>query len=480
MDVGILLLLVVGAVVLVLLGIHVAIALGTISLLVIGLMNGFGVALDLLSTTFYRGLQVYEFGVVPLFVLMGVILAQTRLSSEIFESAAHLLRRIPGCLAVATVVGNAGFSAVTGTSLASAAAFSGIAYGPSVKRGYDRRLVLGAVAGSSVLGMLIPPSILLILYGVLTETSIGALFIAGIVPGLLLTLLYGIGIVIAAKVRPSLVGVGAEVAAEGIAVPEPLAALTTEVPPHSLASSGIGISDTTGGLLEEPTTHRDHGETAVESSWRIIVRPWPVAMLAFLVLGGIYGGLFTATEAGAIGALGALVIAAARRELPPRKLIEVLVRTGVTTASLMFVIVAAKLYARVLAMTGFVGEVSRWFQELEASSLVVLGLFIILIIVMGMLLDSTSILLLIVPIAVPILTGLGFEAVWLGVVLVVAIEIGLITPPLGLVAYTIKSSLGDEVTLEEIFAGSFPFVVVMLLFLVLLVLFPPITLWLGG
>lgn len=415
-------------------GVHVAVALGLTSFIAVWLIRGsLDVAMEFLSTTFYRGIQVYEFGVVPLFVLMGVTLGQTRLSLEVFEAANYLLRRVRGSLAMATVLGNAGFAAVSGSSIASAAAFAGIAYRPMTALGYNRRFVVGAIAGSSVLGMLIPPSILLVVYGILTQVSIGQLFIAGVIPGMILAVMYCLGILLLVQARPQL------------------------------------LRATSGNPGAEAQNR--------EGNWRILFRPWPIVFLAVLVLGGIYGGLFTPTEAGAVGAFGALVVATLKRELDRDKLREILKTTGLTTGALMLLLISAQMYSRSLALSGMIEGFEGWLRQLAVPSLVVLVLFFLVIIVLGMVVDSTSILLLVVPIAFPILTGFGYHPVWLGIVIVVAVELGLITPPFGLVAYTVKASLGDEVELEDVFLGSVPFLAVMVLFLALLVSFPVLTVW---
>lgn len=466
---------VVALVALVLAGVHVAIALGFVSFTAIWVIQGdIAIALDFTATTTYRSLQVYEFGVVPLFILMGVILGKTKLSIEVFAAANVLLYKIRGSLAMATVIGNAGFAAVTGSSIASAAAFTGIAYSPMRLSGYDRRLIVGSIAGSSVLGMLIPPSVLLIIYGILAQVSIGQLFLAGVIPGIILAVIYCLGIAVIARLRPESVG---DVATLDL----PAEAPSTE----AVAGGEVGPGapeDPTGADTSQPTIGGDldaqlteelrRGADASGSTWRTLVRPWPVAVLIVVVLGGIYGGVFTATEAGAVGALGAILVALAKRELSWKKFHGLLVATGVTTGSLLILLVTAQMFSRVLALSGALSRFQRWIAGLEIAPVLILMLFLGVIILLGMLIDSTSILLIVVPVAFPILTGFGYNPIWLGIVIVVAVEMGLITPPFGLVAYTVKAALGDEVELEDVFLGSIPFIVLMLVFLVLLVAFP--------
>lgn len=466
---------VVALVALVLVGIHVAVALGFVSFAAIWVIQGdIAVALDFTATTTYRSLQVYEFGVVPLFILMGVILGKTRLSLEVFAAANVLLHKIRGSLAMATVIGNAGFAAVTGSSIASAAAFTGIAYSPMRLSGYDRRLIVGSIAGSSVLGMLIPPSVLLIIYGILAQVSIGQLFLAGVVPGIILAVIYCLGIAVIARLRPESVG---DIATMDVPAKEP----STEAVAAGEAGPGVSSNPTSANpvertdgpnLDEQLREELRRGADASGSTWRTLVRPWPVALLILLVLGGIYGGVFTATEAGAVGALGAILVALAKRELSWKKFHGLLVATGVTTGSLLILLVTAQMFSRVLALSGSLSRFQRWITGLDVAPVFILMLFLLVIILLGMLIDSTSILLVVVPIAFPILTTFGYDPIWLGIVIVVAVEMGLITPPFGLVAYTVKAALGDEVELEDVFFGSLPFLVLMLVFLVILVAFP--------
>lgn len=344
------------------------------------------------------------------------------------------MRRIRGSLAMATVLGNAFFAAITGTSIASAAAFTSIAFKPMVELGYDRRLAAGSIAGSSVLGMLIPPSVLMIIYGIVTQVSIGDLFLAGIVPGLVLTLMYCVGIAAAVRLRPGLI----------------------------------------------PAAGDDGEEEALTWSerWRILLRPWPVALLIPVVLGGIYAGVFNPTEAAAVGTLGALLIALGMRSLTWDRLRTAVINAGHTTASILLLIITAQMYARVLALSGVINWLERWFNTVGLPPYAVLLLFLGMVIMMGTILDSTSIVLMAVPVAHPILTGFGMDPVWVGLLIIVAVEIGLITPPFGLSVYSVQASVGDAITIEEVFSGSMPFLMVMVLFLLLLILVPDLTLWL--
>lgn len=422
-----------GMIALILLGVHVAVALGVMSFVGVWWISGNpNVAVNLLATTFYNAIQNYEFGVIPLFVLMGALVGQG-ISAELFDAANVLMRRVRGGLAMATVAGNAVFAAITGSSMASAAAFSRIAFPPMINMGYDRRFAAGSVAGSSILGMLIPPSILFIIYGILTQASIGKLFIAGIVPGLLLTAIFCAGIALMATLRPDFVG------------------------------------RKTG--RKEPLQRSDLATA---------LRPWPVFVLIVVVLGGIYLGFFTPNEAAAVGTAGALLIALAKRQLTWAVMNECIVDVGYTTGAIMILLIMAQLYSRMVAMSGIVQGLDQWLGGSALPGLSVLAVVVVIILLLGMIIDSASILLLVVPIAFPILMKFGYDPIWLGVVIVIATEIGLVTPPFGLSVFTVKASLGEAVTLEEIFSGTLPFVLMMGLCLILVIAFPGLSTWLVG
>jgi tripartite ATP-independent transporter DctM subunit len=411
-------------------GMHVAIALILLSFGGVWLLRGnFDIASNMLVLAFKDSISDYLFGVVPLFVLMGLLVAVAGIGRDTFEVAAQLFRRVLGGLGIATVAANAVFAAITGISIASAAVFTKVAVPEMIRHGYTPRFAVGVVAGSSVLGMLIPPSLLFILYGVLTEQSVGSLFIAGVIPGTLLALVYCIGIVAMGRWWPAFVGGRAAASYD--------------------TSQDMGIAEMANKLA-------------------------PIVILIALVLGGIYGGYFTPTEAGAAGALGALLISLAKRRLTWASFWQVLVQTGHTTSSICFLIIGASLYSRMLAMSGMPGWLGNMVVE---SGLGVAGIVLalmIVIILLGTILDSASIMLLTLPIALPILTGTGVDLIWLGVMVVLAVEIGLLTPPFGIAAFVVKATLGPDstVTLGEIFAGAAPFAAMMLLVLVLVFLFP--------
>lgn len=416
-------------------GMYVPVALGLVSFVSVWyLRDGLEAPIYLVTLAASNGLEDYIFGVIPLFVLMGLLVSHAEMGRDIYQVANQLLHRIRGGLGVATVAANAVFAAITGVSIASASVFTRVAVPEMMRFGYTPRFAVGVVAGSSVLGMLIPPSVMLIIYAIITEQSVAALFKAGIVPGLILSLAYIIAIVIMATFFKKYVGGQESVDAETLAI-------------------------------EKLSVRQLFGKTT------------PLVVLILLVLGGIYGGVFTPTEAGAVGALGALVIAALKKRLDRTVLWQVLVETGHIVASILMLIVAATMYSRMLGISGLPNELGIWITSADIGFYGILTVYVILLIVLGTILDTTSIILIMVPLFLPILAPYNIDLVWFGIVTIVGAEIGLLTPPLGISCYVIKSTLGDDrISLYDIFAGAFPFAVIMLLVLILLIAFPQLSL----
>jgi len=409
-------------------GIHIGIALGLVSGVGIYLIVGnAGAAVSLISSTAYDAIRNEIFAVIPLFVLMGDIVAKSGAATDLYRLCDRGLSRLPGRLAVATVAGNAVFAAVTGVSVASAATFSRVAY-PEMRRfGYDRKLALGAVAGSACLGMLIPPSILLIVWGVLTEISIGALFVAGVLPGVVLALLFATYNVVKAIRNPAL-------------APPLLKDVSDEESPESRRAEqfgGVGI----------------------------------VALIA-LVIGGIWNGFFTPTEAAGVGVVGALVLGFAKG-MRGADLLAAIYDAGKTTAPILFLLITASMYSRLLAFGGIVSIIQNFFNGLGVGPVVLVLIIALIWLVLGMLIDSVSIILLTVPIFAPLIAQTGFDPLAFAIFGILVIEAGLLTPPFGLLVYTVKGSVPDpEVTLAEIFIGSMPYVGMILLVAALIWAFP--------
>ena len=419
--------------VLILVGMHVGVALALTSVLGIYLISGkWSVAFRLLESTSYNGLNDYVFAVIPLFILMGAFAIVSGVMRELFESMEAVLRRLRGGLGIATVGGNAVFSAITGVTVASAVVFSQISI-PEMKRlGYDKKFALGIVASSALLGMLIPPSILMVVYGVITEESIGKLFAAGMGPGLVVSIALSLAIVMMIRLRPALCGLEGRVAPAG----------------------------------------------PVLSRRQIIVRPWAVYALVLLVLGGIYAGWFTPTEAGGIGALGAFILVVWKRRFGFRTTYELLLQTGSATATIFFLLLTAQMYSRMLSLSGLPEYLTRLMVGVDVPAIAIVLFFVVIMLVLGTILDSTSIMLLTMPIMVPVVLKLGYDNLWFGMVSILAIELGQLTPPCGMVVYAMKAAMPAETTIDEIFSASMPFFVVLLVALGVIIGFPQITLWL--
>ncbi|HEX6993747.1 MAG TPA: TRAP transporter large permease subunit [Gammaproteobacteria bacterium] len=423
--------------VLIALGMPIAIALLLTGFVGLALLkHDFAVATKVLALAAEGTVSDYVFAAVPLFVLMGLFVNVSDIGRDAFQAAQFVFGRIIGGLGVATVAANAIFAAITGISIASAAIFTKIAVPEMVRHGYTPKFAVGLTAGSSVLGMLIPPSLLLIIYGVIAEVSIGNLFIAAIIPGILLATAFAVSVVLMAMFWPSFVG--------------------------------------------DVRRHRadDRAERSGAAGWiDALVGLFPVVLLIVLVLGGIYGGVFSPTEAGAAGAAGAMALALVKRRLDLRKLWDVMSETGQVTVIILFLIISAGTFSMMLTLTELPQDIAAFLGGTGLGVGGFLAVYLVLLILLGTVLDSTSILLILLPLALPVAVALGVDLVWLGIVTVIGVEIGLLTPPLGLSVYVIKSSLDDQrIPLGDIFAGSFPFVLIMIVITIVLMIFPSLSL----
>lgn len=419
-------------IVMILMGIHIGIALGICSALGVFLMMGsIDVAMSIIGSTAYESIRSHLFAVIPLFVLMGDFVSKSGAAGDLYRICDRALKHLPGRLAVSTVAGNTVFAAVTGVSIASAAAFSRIAYPEMLRIGYKREYALGAVAGSACLGMLIPPSILLIVWAILTEMSVGALFIAGVLPGVLLALLF-IGYCVVAAIR------NPDIA--------PRAQREVEL------TRSESVSELIGGL--------------------------GIAALIALVIGGIWGGLFTPTEAAGFGAMGALLLGIIKGMRGP-EIMQAIYNAGKTTAPIMFLLISASMYSRLLALGGAVNTINSMFLGLGVEPWMVILLMAIIWLLLGMLIDSVSIILLTVPIFAPIAMQLGVHPMAFAIFGVLVIEAGLLTPPFGLLVYTVKGSVPDRaVTLGMIFKGAVPYWILILVAATTVLLVPELASWL--
>ena len=423
-------------------GVHIAIALGITAAFGVYLMTGdIEVVRTFVAGTAYEALRDYVFAVIPLFMLMGDFLAKCGAARDLYALGNRASRWLPGRLAAATIVSNALFGFVTGVSIAAAAAFSRIAYPEMRRYGYRRDFALGCVAGSACLGMLIPPSVLMIVWGVLTELSIGKLFLAGVIPGLLTAGGMIAYVVIAAIVKPELVGQSRRTAA---AVGDADVAGATSIPPLP---------------AEEPL--RDMlASTAL------------VVLLVMGTLGAIWLGFCTPTEGAGVGAVGALVLALIKG-IKPREVWQVVLDVGRTSGPLLLLLFCAQLYSRVLSMTGFTEAAKTFLLATGAGSWGILLIMVAIWFVLGCLIDSISIILLTVPIFAPIAMQLGFDPLAFAIMGILAIETGLLTPPFGILVFTVKAAVPDKsVELAEIFWGSIPYWIVLLAAVAALAVFP--------
>ncbi len=434
--------------VLVYLGMHVGVALAVISFFcVLVIRDSAHLSGTMLALAANESLRTYELGVIPLFVLMGMFVGISDVGHDAFSVAHQLFRRLRGGLGTATVAANAVFAAITGTSIASASVFTRIAVPEMLRFGYKGRFAVGVVAGSSVLGMLIPPSLLLIIFGILAEVSIGDLFIAGVLPGILLAGAFAVLIWIMAYRFPHAVF-------EGGVAPE---------------VKRRGENGEAGSIAGEP----------LMTVPQMLVKIGPIVSLIVLIIGGIYGGIFTATEGGGVGALGALLIAVARRKVTLRSLWQVLVETGYVTAALCFLLVAAHLYARMISVSGIPTALEAWITQAGLGYDGLLAIYVVLLVILGTILNSASIMLILVPILTIVLRSMEMAGVdvgslvWFGIVTVLAVEIGLLTPPVGLACFAIHGNLNDpRITLNDVFFGAAPFAATMLVVLLLVIAFP--------
>ena len=419
-------------------GVHIAFAFAMTALignvLVFGgidgeFADGFDIALKGLGSVAYEYLRSAVFATIPLFMLLGDFVNKSGSARDLYKLINHGLKAIPGRLAVATVAGNAVFAAVTGVSIAAAAAFSRIAYPQMRHHGYDRTFALGAVAGSACLGMIIPPSVLLIVWGIVAEKSIAALFIAGAIPGLILAGFFMVYIGVKTTMNPEL-------------APKYLDEADKEGLSRAEIASGSGI----GALI-------------------------------LLVLGGIWGGLFTPTEAGGVGAMGAMILGIIKG-MRIKDIAVAVVESAKAAAPIMFLLLTANMYAKFMEAAGMSELIRETFATYQLGNVGIVVVIILIWLVMGMILDSISIILITVPIFAPLTQGF-FDPIAFGIFGILVIEAGLLTPPFGLLVYTVKGAVEDKfVTLAEIFKGSVPYWILMLVVMLIIWAFPEVATWL--
>ena len=410
-------------------GVHIGVALGLAGFIGIWLTVGPDAAAAQLAAIPFSTTNNFALAVIPLFILMGSFATQAGIVTELFRTAYLWLGKLRGGLAMATVMSSAAFGAASGSTIVNAAVFTKMAMPEMTRFGYDVRLSSGCIAAAGTLAALIPPSILMVIYGVITEQSIGKLLIAGIIPGIVTALLYCGGIYLLARVRPDL------------------------APRANISASWA-------------------------ERWRSLYGVTGVMILFFIVVGGIYGGYFPATYAGAVGAAGAFVIALYKRRMGMGSLSEVLKEAAVTTSVIFIIVVGGMVFARFLTYSGLVDIISKELLSFGTGKYTYLIGYVVLFTILGCFIEPIAIMVMTLPIMYPVMVAQGFDPIWLGVVSVKLAEIGVLTPPVGLNVFVVKSSSPIPVTLGQVFTGVVPFIALDFLSLVLYVIFPEIILWL--
>lgn len=404
-----------------------AFSMGLVGLIGIGITRGWVPAFASTAQVVYETGFAYTLSVIPLFILMGNFVARAGLAHELFHAAYTFIGHRRGGLAHATIAACAGFGAICGSSIATAATMSKVAYPSMKKLGYSDALSTGVIAAGGTLGIMIPPSTIMVIYGIITETHIGKLFAAGVIPGVLTAILMMIAVVL----------------------------MTWHDPEHAPAGEKFSWAQRLDAL-------------------RGI---WGVLLLVVIVLGGIYGGFFTATEGAGMGAMGAFLFALARRALSWKKLLDVLVESARTTAMLFTLLIAATIFANFVNFTSMPMELKEWITHLGLSPIMIVGAMMVIYILLGTVMEELTMVLLTIPLFFPIVVELGFDPVWFGVLIVMVIQIGLISPPVGMNLFVINTLL-PKVGLGNIFRGVWPQVVVLVITLAILLAFPGISLWL--
>jgi tripartite ATP-independent transporter DctM subunit len=404
-----------------------AFSMGLVGIVGIGLTRGWMPALASTAQVVQETGFAYTLSVIPLFILMGNFVARAGLAHELFHAAYTFIGHRRGGLAHATIAACAGFGAICGSSIATAATMSKVAYPSMKKLGYSDALSTGVIASGGTLGIMIPPSTIMVIYGIVTETHIGKLFAAGVIPGILTAILLMVAVVI----------------------------MTSRDPEHA------------------PAGEKFTWPQRIEALRGI----WGVLLLVIVVLGGIYGGIFTATEGAGMGAAGAFLFAWARKALSWDVLISILVESARTTGMLFTLLIAATVFANFVNFTTMPGDLKEWITHLGLSPIMVVGAMMVIYIILGTVMEELTMVLLTIPLFFPIVVQLGFDPVWFGVLIVMVIQIGLISPPVGMNLFVLNTLL-PKVGLGTIFRGCWPFVAMQVVTLAILLFFPSLSLYL--
>jgi len=413
--------------VLMLLRVPVGMAMGLVGVTGFGYMVGSGPALKMVGQTSMRTVTDWNFAVVPLFLLMGSFATTSGMSRELFRAANAFLGHLRGGLGIATIAACGGFAAICGSSVATAATFSRVAYPEMRRYGYPQSFATGVIAAGGTLGIMIPPSTVFAVYGLITEQDIGKLFVAGILPGILAIAMYMLTVTVIGYSKPGYLPAGVR----------------------------ASWSERLEGVREV----------------------WATLLLFAFVIGGIYGGFFTATEAAGMGAAGAFLLGIARRRLSPTDIRRSLLEATRTTAAVFTVLIGAILFGYFLTITQTPQKVTEFLTALGLGRYGILALIMLMYLVLGCLMDALAMIILTVPIIFPVIKQLGFDPIWFGVIIVMTVELGLIHPPVGMNIFVIKSVVEDA-KISTIFYGVLPFIITDILRLIILIAFPMIALWL--
>ncbi|MBL0148624.1 MAG: TRAP transporter permease [Ideonella sp.] len=414
---------------LMLLRVPVGMAMGLVGVVGYSMIAGAGPALKLVGQTSMRTVTDYTFGVIPMFMLMGAFVSVSGVSRELFRAANACVGHLRGGLGMATVMACGGFAAICGSSVATAATFSTVAYPEMRRYGYPQSFSTGVIAAGGTLGAMLPPSTVLAVYAVITQQDIGKLFMAGVLPGLLAMTMYVLTIGVIVLVKPKMLPAGN---------------------PRPWSERLVALKDV-----------------------------WPSLVLFAFVIGGLYGGLFTPTEAGGMGAGGAFLLGLLRRKLDRAGIRHALLQATRTAAAVFTVLIGALLFGYFLTITQTPQKLTGWVTGMGLNRYTVLALIMVMYLLLGCLMDAMAMIILTVPIIFPVIQQLGFDPIWFGVIIVMTVELGLIHPPVGMNVFVIKSVV-QEVSFTTIFKGVIPFVITDILRLIILIAFPIIALWLPG
>ncbi|CAN1493067.1 DctQ TRAP-type C4-dicarboxylate transport system, large permease component [Burkholderiaceae bacterium] len=411
---------------LLIIGTHIGVALGLVGVLGMYLAIGPDAAWAQLAMVPFATTNSFLLAVIPLFILMGSFANQANLTTDLYRAAYAWLGRLPGGLAIATTFASAAFGAASGSTIVNAAVFTRMALPEMTRLGYDKGLSAGCIAASGTLAALIPPSILMVVYAIITEQSIGKIMLAGIIPGVFTAFVFMAGIYVRVKLNPS------------------LAPIPKEIIPWKVRFQSL---------------------TGV----------WGICALFALVIGGIYAGLFTPTFAGAIGAFGALVIVVLKRRLTGKSMLEIIKDAGISSTTIFIIIIGGMLFSRFLTYTGIVNDITAYMISLDLAPTTYLLCFIVIFLILGMFIEAIAIMVMTLPVMYPVLIGVGYDPIWLGIISIKLAEISLCTPPVGLNVYVVRSASPVPITLENVFAGVMPFVVMDFMVLAVLIYFPQLS-----